>query len=238
MNDDKAKSVSPHTVADYLRNNPHFFNEHPELLTQLHIPHPTGDAVSLVERQMSLLREQNEKTRQKLDELIDVARANEELARRMHMLALTLMDASEPQEIFNTLYENLQKHFHADCVAMRVFAAPAVAEIATGREFAGDDPRGLTLFKSIIAAHQPVCGSLESEQQVYLFGEDGAKLQSGVVVPLHGEDWSGIMAIGSYDAERFHPGLGVELLSNLGEIVSIIVKPWVSTGAHGTSAAT
>lgn len=228
MNDDNNKFVSPGTVADFLRNNPQFFNEHPELLTQLQIPHPSGDAVSLVERQMSLLREQNEKTRQKLDELIDVARANEELARRMHMLALTLMDASEPQEIFKTLYESLQKHFQADCVAVRLFAPSAITDNAIGEEFAGDDPQGLALFESIIASHQPVCGSFERDQQVYLFGADGDRLSSGVMVPLQGDGWGGIMAIGSYDAERFHPGLGVELLSNLGEIVSIILKPWVA----------
>lgn len=228
MNDNQNKPVTPENVANFLRNNPEFFNEHPELLTQLQIPHPSGDAVSLVERQMRLLREQNEKTRQKLDELIDVARANEELARRMHMLALTLMDANDPQEIFNTLADNLQKHFHADCVAVRLFAEPANVDKTQAAEFIGQDAEGMTLFKSVVAAAQPVCGDLEQAQRRYLFGEEGDKLASGVIIPLQGDGWDGIMAIGSYDAERFHPGLGVELLANLGEIVSIILKPWAT----------
>ncbi len=228
MSDNDKKPTASETVAEFLRNNPEFFNEHPELLTQIRIPHPSGEAVSLVERQMSLLREHNEKTRQKLDDLIEIARANEELARRMHMLALTLMDAQEPQEVFSTLYESLRQNFHADFVTLRIFGAPAFRDKSPGDEFVGDDPQGEALFESVINERQPTCGHLERQQQVYLFGEEGDKISSGVMVPLHGEGWGGIMAIGSYDAERFHPGMGVELLGNLGEILSIILKPWVA----------
>ncbi|MDZ7735421.1 MAG: DUF484 family protein [Gammaproteobacteria bacterium] len=228
MNDKDKKNETSETVASFLRNNPEFFNEHPELLEQIKVPHPSGEAVSLVERQMSLLREQNEKTRQKLDELIEIARANEELARRMHMLALTLMDAHVPQEIFTTLYESLRKNFQADFVTVRILAAPAFIDKPCGDEFAGDDSQGHTLFDSVIKSRHPVCGRLKRQQQVYLFGDEGDKITSGVMVPLHGDGWGGVMAIGSYDADRFHPGMGVELLSNLGEILSIILKPWVA----------
>jgi len=228
MNDSENKSASPETVAEFLREHPEFFNEHPELLEQLRIPHPSGEAVSLVERQMRLLREQNEKTRQKLDDLIEIARANEELARRMHMLALTLMDAHDPQEIFTTLYDSLRKNFQADFVTVRIFGDPAFIDKPAGDEFAGRDPQGDMLFQSVIRNRQPICGRLKRQQQVYLFGDEGDKMTSGVMVPLHGDGWGGIMAIGSYDAERFHPGMGVELLANLGEILSIILKPWVA----------
>lgn len=220
--------ATPQTVAEFLRDNPGFFNDHPELLTQLQIPHPSGEAVSLVERQMSLLREQNNITREKLDELIDIARANEELARRMHMLALTLMDAQQPQEVFNTLYDSLRKNFQADFVTVRLFCEPTVPDTQVAAEFAGSDTKGMTLFKSVIVSGKPVCGSLERDQRVYLFGEQGENVASGVIVPLHGDNWGGVMAIGSDDSERFHPGMGVELLSNLGEILSIILKPWLA----------
>lgn len=229
-NNNKTNTVTatPQTVAEFLRENPGFFNEHPELLEQLQIPHPSGEAVSLVERQMSLLREQNARTRQKLDNLIDIARSNEELARRMHMLALTLMDAQQPQEIFSTLYDSLRQNFAADFVTVRLFSEAAALEEPVPVEFAGEEPRGMTLFKSVVAGGTPQCGALESAQWSYLFGDAGDTIASGVIVPLHGDSWGGVMAIGSCDAERFHPGMGVELLSNLGEILSIILKPWVA----------
>jgi uncharacterized protein len=217
------------SVAAYLRRHPEFFNEHPELLSQLQIPHDSGAAISLVERQMSILRAQNQKHQQKLRELIEIAGANEELARRMHMLALTLMDAGDPAEIFATLYENLRQNFHADFAVVRLFADPATADDA-GDEFAGPDDAGHSLFKAIIDGGRPLCGQLKRQQQVYLFGNEGDPITSGVMVPLLGEGWQGIMAIGSCDPDRFHPGMGVDLLSNLGEILGIVLKRWVATG--------
>ena len=68
---------------------------------------------------------------------------------------------------------------------------------------------------------------MKRQQQVFLFGDDGDNIASSVMIPLHGSDWGGILAIGSFDAEHFQPGMGIELLANLGEILSFIIKPWV-----------
>lgn len=234
MTEHKTKPAQPvepdaDQVAAYLRRHPEFFNEHPELLMQLEIPHDSGTAISLVERQMSILRAQNQKHQEKLRELIDIAVANEELAHRMHMLALTLMDAEQPAEIFATLYDSLRRNFHADFAVVRLFAAPAADEYA-GDEFAGTDAVEYSLFKSIIDNARPLCGQLKRQQQACLFGNDGDPITSGVMVPLIGEGWNGIMAIGSCDPDRFQPGMGVDLLSNLGQILSIVLKRWVASG--------
>ena len=84
-------------VSEFLLCNPDYFIKNPEVLTAIQVPHITGEAVSLVEKQLSLLREQNSQAQKKLHELIEIARQNEELARRMHSLSLTLMDAAEPK---------------------------------------------------------------------------------------------------------------------------------------------
>ena len=130
--DRKSNALSPEMVADFLRENPDFFIGYTELLTDIQVPHLSGEAVSLIEKQVSMLREQNEHTRRQLHELIEVARQNEELARRMHQLSLTLMDAAEPKDIFNTLYDNLRKNFKADYVAVRLFALPAFVDTDAG----------------------------------------------------------------------------------------------------------
>jgi len=219
--------LSAELVADYLQQNPGFFDDYPELLAELEIPHDRGEAVSLVERQVSALREQNQQTKRQLHELIEIARQNEELARRMHQLALTLMDAAEPRDIIKTLYDNLKKNFRADRVVMRLFADPAFIDTFAGEEFAGADTRESSLFKSIIDKRLPLSGRMKRQQQVFLFGDDGDDIASAVMVPLHGKGWSGILAIASLDPERFQSGMGVELLANLGEVLSFILKPWV-----------
>ncbi len=226
----EANTVTEDMVSDYLKDNLDFFNEHPDILAELNIPHDHGSAVSLVERQVAVLREQNEQARKRLHELIEIARQNEDLARRMHQLALTLMDADDPKDIFNTLYENLKKNFRADRVVVRLFANPSFVDSFATDEFAGKEVTEQSLFRSIIDKRMPLSGRMKRQQQVFLFGDDGDKIASSVMLPLHGDGWGGILSIGSFDAERFQSGMGVELLANLGEVLSFILKPWVEQG--------
>lgn len=220
--------VKAEEVEKYLRDNPDFFSNRPELLAEITVPHASGGVVSLVEKQVKILREQNEQARKRLHELIEIARLNEELARRMHHLALTLIDADEPGEIFKTLYDNLRRNFRADKVVVRLFAKPAVVDIYDGDEFAGKDTGAESLFSSLIDKRLPVSGSLVGRQQVFLFGNDADEIASAVVVPLRGNHWGGVLAIGSHNPNRFQESMGVELLANMGEVLSFILKPWVA----------
>ena len=214
-------------VVDYLKNNLNFFVKNPAILAELKIPHEHGGAISLVEKQLTVLREQNQETNKKIHELIEIATQNEELARRMHQLALTLIDADDPKDIFSTMYDNLKKNFHADRVIVRLFANPAFIDSFPTDEFIGKESIEESLFKRIIEKREPLSGKMKHQQQVFLFGDDGDDIASSVMIPLHGVGWGGILAIGSFDAERFQPGMGIELLANLGEILSFIIKPWI-----------
>jgi len=214
-------------VADYLKNNLDFFVKNSAILAELKIPHEHGGAISLVEKQLTVLREQNQETNKKIHELIEIATQNEELARRMHQLALTLIDADDPKDIFSTMYDNLKKNFHADRVIVRLFANPAFIDSFPTDEFVGKESIEESLFKRIIEKREPLSGKMKHQQQVFLFGDNGDDIASSVMIPLHGVGWGGILAIGSFDAERFQPGMGIELLANLGEILSFIIKPWI-----------
>ncbi len=74
----------------------------------------------------------------------------------------------------------------------------------------------------------PISGQLKRQQQVFLFGDEGDEILSAVIVPLHGPEWGGVLVIGSSDPEKFQETMGVELLANLGEVLSFIIKPWVA----------
>lgn len=223
----KYVELGPEAVSDYLLTHPDFFIDHPEVLKELQVPHLSGNAVSLVEKQLSLLREQNEQTQKRLHELIEIARQNEELARRMHSLALTLMDAAQPEDIFRTLYENLKRNFRVDHAVVRLFAEPSFVDTYAGPEFAGTAAPEQVLFRAIIDKRLPLSGRLKRQQQVFLFGDEGDDIASAVIVPLHGKGWGGVLSIGSRDSNRFTETMGVELLANLGEILSFILKPWI-----------
>ena len=221
-------SLTAEDIESYLRKNPDFFLVRPELLAELVIPHRSGEAVSLVEKQVKVLREQNEQARKRLHELIEIAKLNEDLAHRMHHLVLTLIDAADPEEVFKTLYENLKRNFRAEKVAIRLFAQPAGSEFLTLAEFVGKEAGTSGLFGTLIEKRLPTIGTPDTQQQAFLFGPDGAEITSVVLVPLRGSDWAGVMAIGSSDPDRFQKGMGVELLANLGEVLSFILKPWIA----------
>ena len=219
--------INSDNVSEYLLSHPDFFVQHPEVLKEIQVPHASGEAISLIEKQLSLLREQHNNMQKQLHDLVEIARQNEELAKRMHLLSLTLMDATDPKDIFSTLYENLKANFKVDHVAVRLFAEPAFIDTYAGPEFAGKSIQEKALFNSIIEKRLPLSGRLKRQQQVFLFDDDGDDIASAVIVPLHGQGWGGVLSIASTDSNRFTETMGLELLANLGEILSFILKPWI-----------
>ncbi|MCG3201133.1 MAG: hypothetical protein NFCOHLIN_00995 [Gammaproteobacteria bacterium] len=223
------------SVAEYLRRHREFFVEHPELLTDLVIPHETGKAVSLVEKQVILLRDENRQLKSRFRELVNIARENEELSRRMHRLTLRLVEAGSCAQILGSLGNSLQADFAADGITLRVFADPVAAEDVDRPEFAGARSPLRTMFAEALAQRKPYCGRLKHNQQEALFGirhEEGSEeFGSAAVLPLSGKHWEGILVIASRDPRRYHPEMGIDLLAHLGDIVSLILNPWVAAPA-------
>ena len=67
----KTETLTDDAVVQYLQTYPDFFERHSSLLTRLRLPHlrNTGQTVSLVERQVDVLRERNQGLERKLNEL-------------------------------------------------------------------------------------------------------------------------------------------------------------------------
>ncbi len=82
-------AMFPEEIADYLKNNPSFFEQYADLMAQIFVPHPHGGrAVSLAERQMLTLREKNRTTEDKLAELIAFGEENDAISEKVHRLAV------------------------------------------------------------------------------------------------------------------------------------------------------
>jgi uncharacterized protein YigA (DUF484 family) len=216
------------SVAEYLRKHREFFVEHPELLTDLVIPHESGKAVSLVEKQVAVLREENRQLKSRFRELVNIARENEELSRRLHRLTLRLMEAASCAQALSDLEHSLRSDFAADGLVVRIFAPPAAAEDAGRAEFAGPTSPLRTLFAEVLAQRRPFCGRLKQIQQAMLFGANREELGSAAVLPIYGKHWDGILVVVSRDVRRYHAEMGIDLLAHLGDIVGLILNPWVA----------
>jgi uncharacterized protein YigA (DUF484 family) len=229
-----ASRASPreHEIVNFLRANPDFLDHHPELLAAMTIPHASGDAVSLLERQVAVLREENSRLKRQLDELIRLARQNEQLNGRIQALVLTLMNAVGPQAIFTSLERCLREEFGADRVCSLIFAEPSFADAGHQAHFVGAETARRAPFADILGAGHTRCGALAAAQREALFGA-GAHAGSAVVMPLRGRGWDGVLVIASDSSERYQAGMGTEFLDYLRDIVTLVVEPWVKRAKAG-----
>lgn len=217
------EQLSEDAVHDYLKRNPDFFERHSSLLGTLRLPHITGGTVSLVERQVSVLRQKDLKLERRLKELLEVARANDLLATKLHQLTLLLLAAGNLADTLKVLETALRTGFNADQSILVLFGDPdAFREIRAGRFLKvveRDDP-ALKPFETFLGSHSPRCGQVRDVQRDFLFGSQTDEVGSAALVPLGKKSEIGFLAIGSVDANRFHPGMSLDFLKRLSQLVA------------------
>ncbi len=216
-----ADDVSETQVAAYLRQHNDFFARHPELLQHQHIPHQSGTAISLVERQTALLRQKNTDIREQMSDLLDAARHNDLQFEKTKRLILSLVEAHSLDEVLVAIDEGLCQDFNGDITQLILFDAPKDGSYGSARvlPLASAEEQVTELIESDWA----ICGSLTSEQRRFLFGEQSEKILSAAVVPLIKGRTLGLLAIGSYEANYFHSSMGTLFLSYVGEVLSRIL---------------
>ena len=213
---DNTRSVED-IVSRYLRRNPDFLEKQPALLKHLELSHASGPAVSLIERQVQYLRQQNEALELQLHQLRQVAADNEKLMHRLHQLTLELMSMGDLPSFFDLLSEALLTEFNADILNITLFdlkieAGPKTPLVHVHR----DDPE-LQQFQDYLEKGKSVCGRLSHNKRDHLFGARAQWVQSMALVPM-GKD--GMLAIGSSDPARFYPGMGTLFLDLLADVVT------------------
>ena len=209
-------------VAEYLAGHPEFFNQHPELLSTLRLPHASGQAVSLWDRQIDRLRREIAELRAQQAEFVETARQNAGLMANIHQLVLALITTREPDAVVSLLGERLAKDFGAERVSLLVFAdGTQPASVFTGTA----SPRQ-TPFSALLAQRATLCGRLTQAQRHALFGDDALE-GSHVVLPLGDGRWQGLLVASSSDPLRFEPGMGTEFLAFLRDVVTRVLAPWV-----------
>lgn len=221
----KQDGLNDASVAEYLQNYPDFFERNGPLLAKLRLPHlrDAGATVSLVERQVEVLRERNQSLERKLKDLVDVARANDALADRIHRLSQRLMRAHDLEQTVNAVETSLREDFDAMQSVLVLFREEAKTLAAAGGRFLrADDVHGADIktFESLMEAGKPRCGQIRDSQRDYLFGKDSVEIGSVALTPLGPKGALGILAIGASDAQRFHPAMSTEFLSRIGELVT------------------
>src|SRR3984885_10325477 len=209
------------SVARYLQQNPEFFERHQALLARLRLPHSRGGStISLVERQIEVMRERHAALEAKLAELVRVARDNDAIAARFHCFARRLLRSTSRQAALDEIEASLRDDFDTfHSVLILLGSQPQEPAQRFPRVVMADDP-SLKSFESLFASAKPRCGQVRDSQREFLFGTDANDIGSVALVPLGEKGALGLLALGSTERDRFHPGMSTEFLGRMADLIA------------------
>lgn len=222
-----AEKETERLIVRYLRDHPDFFESHLDLLADMILTHESGQAVSLIERQVTILREQKDEHKNRLKQLIQAAEQNESVSQKVNGLVLNLLDAKTLGEILDQIPDSLVNDFKADAVVLRLFKTDH-PDIKARPEISDWNQQVMGAFERVIANRRPICGHFKAEQLIPLFQNSAEKIHSAAMIPLVSstDDTAciGLLAIGSNDPNRFRAEMGTLFLTYLGQVITRIMR--------------
>lgn len=213
---DAVPELDAEQVAAWLAAHPRFFVGRDALLEHLQVPHEAGHAVSLVERQLRLLRTRNHELQGHLLRLMEVARENDRLFERSRRLIIALLEAESLEELIATVEDGLRHDFQVPYVSLLLFAdEPA----AVGRWVALQEAE--RAIGALLGGQKTACGVLRPEELAFLFpSERHTRIGSAAVACIEHRGRHGVLALGSPDPQHYRSNLGTVFLSHVAEMVA------------------
>jgi uncharacterized protein YigA (DUF484 family) len=201
------EAVTAAIVSDYLRAHPDFFDQHPDVLGELKLAHVSDGAVSLVERQVALLRERNAELRRRLDGLVARAEQNEALLQATQEVISSLAERSSKDDIAGLFCALVKKSFNVELVAFHWCGDN------------GDSPSN-TVASHLLGNKNATSGPLRAHELKALFDEEAAEGSAALARLTTRQHESAVIAVGSVDATRYGIGEGTLFLEYLADVIS------------------
>jgi len=210
-------TLSEQQVALYLKKHPDFFSNHLDLLTELDLPHRSGGAISLVERQVAVLRERNMDMRHRLSDLLDNARENDRLFDKTKRLVLALLECNDLGDIVDALYYSFDKEFNIHYTKLILFgnnstpaSAARIVSVHDARDFVGKRMK----------SPNTVSGGIDIKECEFLFDDDASNVGSAALAVLQHGSQLGLLAIGNQDPNYYRSSMGTLFLAYIAEVLN------------------
>ena len=208
-------------VREFLRDNPRFLDENTDILECLVLPHNSGNAVSLVERQVGVLRDRNKEMRARLDNMLQTAHDNDLLFEKTKRLVLNLLEAKNLSAMIEAVYDSLGKDYGIEFYGLTLLGdekkLPRTMARVSSMEKANER------IGTLLGANRAVCGILREDEMTFLFGERGRNVGSVAAVPLRYDNLYGILAVGNSDPNFYKSSMGTLFLSYIAEILNRVI---------------
>lgn len=201
-------------VREYLKENGDFLQRNPDLLDHLHVSHASGSAVSLVEKQVSVLRERNMEMRHRLNALTANARDNDRLYDHTRAMVLRLLEADTIGELHRAYMAAMHEEFEVEHASIILFGDDS----GNGDARVESAETANSEIGALLKGKKAVCGVLRKEELNFLFPEAG-EIGSAALMPLSNGKELGLIAVGSSDANRYSTDMGTLFLSHIADVL-------------------
>lgn len=207
MESDLSKnSPSADDVLRFLAENPDFFDQYPEALDELSISHNSDGAVSLVERQVAVLRERNAELRRRFDLLVNRAEQNEALLAATQEVIAALAVRGQHEDTSSLFSSLMRKHFDIDHAVYQLLDENALA------------PASKTALHLLGSKHSTI-GPVRSNELSALFGVSSGDGSAAVALVTHRLGPKAFIAVGSSSATRYSAADGTMFLEYLAKVM-------------------
>lgn len=212
-----SKHMKEDQIVEYLRAHKDFFLKHSDLLAEIDLPHHSGQAVSLVEKQVAILRERNIEMRQRLSNLLENARENDRLFDRTKRLVLALLECRNLEELVSALYYSFHNEFGIHYTRLILFGSNGhkagearIESMQRAREYIGERLKN----------GKAVTGGIDIKEIQFLFDSDAPNIGSAAMVVLTRGEILGVLAIGNQDPRYYNSSMGTLFLAYIGEVLN------------------
>ncbi len=226
--------ITEDDIANFLANTPDFFERHAALLASVELSSGHGSrAISLQERQASMLRDKIKGLETRLVDMIRHSANNEAIASRLQLWTQRLLRVSDPAQVPHAVVQGLIDDLQVPQAALKVWGVcPALAE----QPFARGASEDIRTFTASLSA--PYCGLNSGFEAVRWLGEPHAAESLALIAlraaPSSGPEGTtplaGLLVLASPDAQRFQVGMGLEFLVQVGQTASAALSRLQSLG--------
>ena len=202
-----AIDLNPKDVEEFLRAHPNFLQDRPGLLAVLSLPHGGEGAVSLVERQVSVLRQRNIVSRQQINALSDIGRENDRLLEATRRTVLALLAGTNRQELAQIWLVQVTNTFKAELGALIWITGEPNSNSAE------------SVADKLIGQGESFSGVLRPEEMKAMFTSDASQGSAALSPIRNGSDILGVLAVGARDSARYRQEDGTIFLEYLAEVI-------------------
>ena len=227
MRTEKPTDISVKQVRGYLRDNPSFFDENPDILETMIVPHNTEGAVSLIERQLAVLRSRNSEMKEQLDSLYSAAQENEMMFEKTNHLISGLLEANNLGALIESLYESLGSDYGVEAYSLTLFGDEVNLPKSMAQISSPD--KAHKVIASILSTSGAVCGQLGASEMNFLFGDHKNVLGSAATVVLGQDSKLGVLALGNSDPHFYQNDMGTIFLDYLAEVLSRLLPKYLKS---------